>query len=337
MSRPRRGVFVVVVAVLAMLLVAEGGTRAIASDLPPPLIWHSFEAQKKVGQLDALAGRGGAAIVFTGNSMMNVGVDPAVFERDAGGGVTTYNASLSSAIPRLTEPWMLRVVLPRLHPKLVVIGVTSYEFTDTGKARTAFSDAFLRSAGAKHAMGTEGVLEQGERWLRDRSSFWEHRFELRRPRNVLDAVRGRRPPVAPEVAAITSAGYSSYLNTQTFEARVQGVGLEVGAWKPGRKDPAALARLIRGAHAAGAKVALVSMPITNEYVARHPDGEADYQRFRTALSELGRRTGTPIIDIDMGREHKWFADEIHLNRTGSEAFTPQLVKALRDAAVFPAA
>jgi hypothetical protein len=321
--------------VVAVLLVAEVGTRAIDDHLPPPLLWHSFEAQKKVAQIDRLRRRGGVDVALTGNSMMNVGIDPLVFERDAGGGVTAYNSSLSSAIPRMIEPWMLDVVLPRLHPKLVVIGVTSFEFTDSGTARTAFSDAFMRSDAARQAMGREGVMQRADRWLRGRSAFWAHRFELRKPRNVIDAIRGERPPVAPEVVATTDVGYSSFLNTQTFEARVQGAGLDVGAWTPGRKDPAALEALVRGTQRDGAKVALVSMPITNEYVARHPRGESDYQSFLVALRALGQRTNVPVIEVDVGRDHRWFADEVHLNRTGSEFYTPQLVAALRSAGVLP--
>ena len=334
-SATRRNLAGVVVVVVAVLAVAELGTRAIDANLPQPLAWHNFETQKKVGQMNRLRAAGGADVVFLGNSMMNVGVDPAVVD-DAVPGIHAYNASIGSAVPRQTEPWALDVVLPRLHPKLAVIGVTSFEFTDTGLGRTAFLDAFLASRGAKQAMGRESTTDRVDRWLRARSAFWDHRFELRKPRVVIDAIRGRKPAETREVATISPLGYEGYLNTQRFENRVLGAGLDVSKWAPGTRDVGALDRLVRGLQARHVVVALVSMPVTAEYIAGHPHGMADFDRFSEMLRGLAQRDGAALIELDLGRQHQYFADEVHLRRTGNEEFTRQLLGELRARNLLPA-
>jgi hypothetical protein len=307
--------------------VAEVGTRLIASNLPPPLLWHSYETQQKVRQMDAIGRLGGADVVFLGPSLMDSGLEPAIVDANLGGGVVAYNAALASSIPRMTEVWAMDVVIPRLHPKVLVLGVDSYDLTDAGAGRTVFYDAFRRSPGAQQAMGTESLTREVDRWLGRHSALWDHRFQLRDPKTAAKAILGRTPAQDPEAATLEPNGRQSF--DQNFQFAVRGHGVDVSRWSLGRQDPSATDQLIARARALHISVVLVSMPVTNEFVLKHPHGEADYQTFGVALRALASRDGVVLVDLSQMRDHAYFADEIHLNRNGAQAFSTRISDALR--------
>jgi hypothetical protein len=317
---------VVVAVMLAVVLVLELGIRLLASHLPEPLVWHSYETQRKVHQMDELAKKGGADIVFVGSSMMDTGLEPNTIQARLGGRTVAYNASLASSIPRMTELWALDVVLPRLHPKVLVLGVDSFDLADTPSNRTVFYDAFVRSAGGRGAIGRDGVLQKTDRWLSDRLALWNHRFELRDPKAVVKAVFGRPPAQDREAAALEANGRQTLGQDQQFVDRA---GLDTSHWALGTKDSAAIDRLIARAESRGTKVVLVDLPVTNEFVARHPHGQADYDTFRTALQAQAHRDGAELILMDSLRDESLFGDELHLNRRGAQVFSTELAHSLQ--------
>jgi len=320
----------VLIVIAAVLAAAEGATRILDCRLPEPLTWHSYDTQKKVQQMDALAKRGGVDIAFFGTSMMNVGVDPALVMDALGGSATAYNASLNSAIPRLTEVWARDVVFPRLHPEVVVIGVASYDLSDTGANRTTFLDAFLDSASGKRAAGEDGVLDKANYWMAQHFELWDYRAELRDPDTLLDALRGKKPVKDKEAVATDALGHSTAVEAQQFVNRS---GLPVEQYKVGTADADALRRLISYAEKQGSRVVLVDMPVTQEFVDRHPDGDATYADFVDRLQALADDMDVPLLRFDSIRDHLLFADQVHLNRSGTEMFTTQLTEALANAGV----
>ena len=323
----------VVAIVLVVLVAAELGTRAIEGHLPPHLDWLSAEAQKKVGQMDALARSGGASIVFIGSSIVRSGIEPAIVTDQLPGHPIAYNAGLAAGVPVMMEPWTLDVVLPRLHPKALVIGISSFDFSDD-PSNVAFYDAYKDAPAARRSMGLDDTLDHIDRWLTDRSALWRDRDALRSPSTVLDAIRGKGPPPDPDTAGIEANGRDAYLQEQQFDERnpLAG-GVPVGSWKLGTKNVAALQRIIGAAKAQGIAVALVDMPVTDEYIAKHPHRDADYATYLTAARQFAATAAVPLLEFDTTRDHMYFADEVHLNRNGAYAFTPQLVDALQRAGV----
>jgi hypothetical protein len=331
-ERTRRALAIgaVVVAVLGVL---ELTTRALADHLPEPLVFHSYEAQRKVEQMDAI---GDVDVVFLGTSMANDAAVPSVFSEAAGGDVTAYNASLSSGIPQFMEPWALQVVLPRLHPKLVVIGLSSGDLTDAGEARTVFFDAFRDSPAGRELLDRESILDRTDRFLREHLALWAHRAELRDPDAVFAAIRGEKPEEDPVTASIDADGHPSFGQDQRFEDRPPQAGIAgVSVWSPGTRDAAALRRLVAGVEAEGGRVVFVEMPVTEEYIARHPRGNEDYLQFEQMLSRLAADLGVPLLDLDQDRDHSLFSDELHLNTVGAERFSVALAHDLSAAGLLP--
>lgn len=312
-----RRVLVTLACCLAVLLVGEVGVRALEDELPPVLDWHSTEAERKVEQMDGLAADGGADVVFIGSSLSNAGMVPEVIVPALGAsGLVAYNAGLSAGMPLVLEPWYDAVVAPRLRPGLVVIGLSSFDFTDHPSV-DFFYEAFATSPAGERAVGDDGFLDRLDRWLDDRSALWRDKAVLRNPMNVVDALRGRGPEPDPVVAAMGPYGRTSYKETQRFEERIAEGGPPVGDWVPGTRNPAALERLVEGIQAAGGAVVLVDMPVTDEYVNAHPNGQADYDTYLGMLRELGQRTGAPVLEHSAMRDHQYFADIVHLNITGA--------------------
>jgi hypothetical protein len=332
-----RRVLVTVACCVVVLLLGEVAARALEDDLPPVLEWHSAEAEKKVGQMDGFAAQGGADVVFFGSSLANAGLVPEVFDSAVAGGSSppvTYNAGLSAAMPLILEPWALDVVLPRLDPQLVVIGLSSFDFTDHPSV-DVFYDAFVSAPAGERAVGDDGFLDHLDRWLDDRSALWRDKAVLRNPMNVVDALRGRGPGPDPVLDAMGPLGRTAYRETQRFDDRRAAGGPPVGDWAPGHRNPAALERLVDRIHGNGGSVVLVDMPVTDEFVDAHPSGEADYETYLAMLRDLGQRTGAPVLVHSDRRDHRYFADLVHMNITGATELTTLVAEEIHDLGLVP--
>lgn len=336
MRAMRRRLVLTLASAAAVLLVGELATRAIADDLPAVLEWHSAEAEHKVEQMEDL---GDADVVFLGSSLTNAGFVPETLVNGlaaTGRSVVAYNAGLSACIPMLTELWAEEVVLPRLHPEVVVLGLSSFDFTDHPSA-DVFVSSFASSPAGERAVGDDGVLDRLDHWLDDRSELWRHKVALRNPDSIFDAIRGRGPLADPQVAAMDAFGRTGYLQTQRFEDRIDdgGVGVPIETWSLGRRNPAALERVVTGLRDQGITVVLVDMPVTDEYVLAHPGGAADYEVYLRYLRAFAERVGAPLIEMSGVRDHALFADEIHLNIDGATQLTNALVARITELNLLP--
>jgi hypothetical protein len=320
----RRRLVAIAALCVVVLVIAELGVRGIAGHLPQPLVWGSAEAQAKVHQMDRLARQGGAPVVFVGTSQVIAGMSPSIVDAALGGRPLAYNAGLSSGFPDLMEPWIRDVVDPRLHPKLMVIGLSSFDVSDAASP-IARAETFVASPAGRSAIHDAGPLDTVNWWLDRHSSLWAHRFSLRDPATVLDAIRGKAPSVDAEVPLLEPAGWLDiHPGSPAIAPRVP-----VGNWSVGTTRVAALKRLIAEARGRGIRVVLVDMPVTDGYVARHPHGEADYVTFRAELGQIAAQGGVAELNFDSLRNPSYFGDDVHLNSVGAQVFTTQLVAALQ--------
>jgi hypothetical protein len=311
--------------VVIFLALAELGTRAIASHLPAPLQWDTYETQAKVAQIDALAKQGGAQVVYLGSSTIDVGVDPTMVDAQLGGHVRSYNAGLESAIPRLTAKWAEYVVIPKLHPKVIVIGLSSYDLGAEDPGRTGFYDAYVGSAGAQQVMGTADPIQEVDYWLGQHSSLWFHKYQLRDPETVWRAIEGKAPAVDPSAAALTAQGRQTADQHLPYQDLTT---VDLKGWRLGTKDTSALRGLISFAHHRGIKVVLVDMPVAPQFVAAMPHGAASYETFNNELAAIGRQTSSTVLFYQRVTSDSLFFNNIHLNHTGAELFSARLGAAL---------
>lgn len=316
-----------ILGILVALLLAEFGTRAIASDLPPPLKWQNYEAQRKVQQMDALTKTGGVPVVFLGSSLVDIDIDPATVDSELGGDARSYNAGLLAATPEITTPWAIRTVIPRLHPKLIVVGLCSYDLGGEDPNRQGYINQFLDSAAERQLTGRTRNLIKVSNWIGDVSSLWRHKVELRDPETVFRALEGHKQYGDARAADLDANGRQTIYQYKPFN---DALDLDVADWHLGDAEIAATNELIAYAHDHGIKVLLVDMPVTSQFVAHHGHGQADYDTYLAKLRSIGSATSSPVLYYDASmRDDSEYLDDLHLDHTGAEQFSTTLGQAMR--------
>jgi len=329
---------VVAASLLAVLVVAEGGVRVVERRLPRPLVWHSWEAQRKAEQMAAFSRRVPRAdVVMLGTSMVNNGIDPEVFKQLTGARGLVYNAGLGAAVPAVTRRWEHDVVLPRLHPRRVVIGVSSIDVA-SGVGATSVLDLYRKASAARLAAGTASPIERVDNALAQHSRIWRYRTVLRSPVDLVHALRGKHTP--NEGDAIGRFGRSTIRSRDRYErqrrSRRNAERRNLAGFTIGAQNLRDLTAEIADLRRSGVDVALVEMPVTAEYESFHPNGSADYLRFVAAVDALARRTHTRFLPM-RGEitDHALFADDNHLNGAGTRVFTELLARRLVAAGFVP--
>jgi len=334
---PMRGIALTSVLVLVGLLASELTVRLVDDRLPKQLEWHAWEAQHKVEQMDAFARRNHRAkIVAVGASEMFFGLNPRALDDELGGGRLAYNAALPGGIPRIMELWTTKVVLPRLHPEVLLVSVNSADLNDNGPSQKDFYDFFASSPAVRHLMDTETWLERLDRRFAGWSDLWRFRWILRRPADLMRAIRGQTIAAGGEPVGADGVGLSQ-LNRRlvatpgsirAFQRRRRETWLK--NYSIGSVESGALLRLVQSARAQGIAVVVVEMPVTKYFAAAHPHGEADLEAFHRAIDRIVSTTGSVFVDAShIAATDDYFGGFVHLNGAGTKAFTSFIAQRLR--------
>jgi hypothetical protein len=330
-----------VTALIATLLLAEGGARLLEPALAEPRLYADDTTAVKVLQMDRL---GCADVVLAGNSMGRDAFDPATFTAADPADRLAYNASLDAASPALLGRWLVDEVVPRLHPAQVVVSLASLDLNANSAAgraaRRAYDDADMTGSGPARA---------ALRRLNTASALVRNRRELRDPAAVAAAVSRRwSGPPAPRLSADGLAGvvgpdgegrsrreliYRHDTTTRAFTRQQL-----LGDWTLDPEQVSALDELVTALQAEGTDVTLVLLPVTGDYRDLHPRGAADLDEFRTAVHAVGRSTGAPLVDLLDERpagltDDGAFADTHHLNGVGQQWFSTTLPARLSPPAI----
>ena len=303
---------------VAVVLVAELVVRVVHGRLPAVSAWPSPELQKKYDQIVAREGRS-TQVVLMGDSMMDAAGAPAAL---AGAGATSsiYNASIAGETLPTIAQWTEKVVVPRLHPKLVVLGFSSNELNPAALAPATGLGAYNASRAVRAAEGTGSLVDRADAFLRRWSYLYRYRDDLRHP-FALPATGAFNPSLnaAGEDLAFLD---QSYLEGTAAHARavVEGVYAALAGFRVGPQNVSLLSGLITWLRQRGTRVLLVVMPVTADLVRLLPHGPADYQSsldaFRSVAAGSGAQLSIPGIWPTSS-----FADPVHLNGAGTAAFT----------------
>jgi hypothetical protein len=324
----RRGPRPIVVA-LAVVLVAEVALRLIGPHLPPNQVWAAAEDQVKVDQMKALAKAGvRGGVVIVGTSLTDVGVDPVQLTKLAGLRVPAYDASLAGGDLAVVAWWTTHVVIPTLHPRVVVLGISSREFNPNDRQAVLLGQQFFAAPAVHHLDGNESVFETLERKVDDWSYLFRYRKVVRVPTNLTgghnDIALDRKfqTPQGMQLAFVSSVYTQGPVMDQFFTSTV------TTRYQVGQPQLDALQSLLAALRHDGITVALVDMPVTDHYIALHPHGQADYDAYRQAVGGVVGDSGVWTFPGQVW-DPKLFADPIHLNGTGAEQFTNQLAVDLK--------
>jgi len=317
----------IIVAVL-LLLAAEGVVRAGAHKLPRINQWGDWEVANKVAAIDQLAKKGGASVVVTGSSDINAGVDPLLLSLRLGGTRPVFNAALDGAGARTLNFWMTNIVVPRLHPDVVVIGLTSRDLNDLGSAANQIWDLVRFSPASIRAFGGGSLASRLDAELSNVSYLARYRNVLRHPFSTIG--KKDKAELQQSVTLLGRPKRMRYLSkivysgiTPDFLRRV--APMSFTKFSIGGGELTGLRRMIATLQQRKIKVVLVKMPIIPVLISIHPHGIADYDAFGRALASVVDSTGVRFFDATpYFKNPAEFRDPYHLNDAGVARFTPLL-------------
>lgn len=330
-ARPR--ILTSLLIVVAFVGASELVVRAAAGRLRDPLLWPDWEAQNKVAMMDLLRDRGGASVVFVGSSMINAAADPDLITQRLHLRRPVFNAALNGSGMRAFELWTRKVVVPKLRPKVVVLGFNSEALNDHGLQQETFYGKMIGSPLGGGLDGRGSVLDQLESWLVSRSYLVRYRSELRRPRDALIGEdRGKTTSRVNRLGRLDAI--------KAFQSRRYSPGRDrqVAAWDkvffdytPGGRQLETLDLLVRDLTAHGIRVVIARMPVTADATALHPRGVEDQERFDRVLEDFVAGHQVEFFDAGkaVGTSTDLFVDPFHLNTEGSRRFSIEVAEFLR--------
>lgn len=321
---------IAVVGTVVVLTVAEILLRSAAPRLRPLSEWRNWEMHHKVAALDDLAAEGGASVVAVGSSMVNAAVDPDLLSQLTGRVRPAFNGALNGFSMRLLELWTLRIVIPRVHPDIVVIGLGSGEVNGGNTVARQLLDTLLTSQAWGELTGDGTLFARVIRWVEKRSF-------LMRYRRFLGKAALFQPDPYQRAGMCRRLGllrwflifrYRPYM----IEDRQLLIWKEVlNEYEVSAEEIAALGRLIDGLRAAGVTPLLVQMPCTKDCFDLHPQGRDDFERFESALDSVARQRHVPYPDLKASFSSiEEFADPVHLNGEGQARFTSLLADVIAE-------
>jgi len=316
----------ILVGAIAFLLFCEGAARVLAGQLPATSGWYSREVQAQVARIEQVSVEGGACVAFVGSSTVEAAIQSDVLTSHLGHD-DWYVAWVPGANALLLEPWTEEVVLPKLAPEFVVIGLTSMEVND-GNRTVSLVNSYYESRGRRELVGDLNIVDRVYAALEEVSAFYALREYLRSPGEVVARITGRIPNVAPHHGLWSDRRNERYGTDPADMRRADGY---VSSYALGGPTIGALDRMVEGLQEQGRHVALVRLPfLEEEWVPRHEHGWADIEEYRAAVDQLAERHGIPVFAYPgVLQDPVYFRDPIHLTGEGPAAFTEELGRDLR--------
>lgn len=328
--------------VLVVLLLAEGYVRLVERHLPTVRAGDAAEMIIKARQIDALAAEQGEQVdvVVFGTSMMDSATSPSTILARSKRYDSVYNAAIVGAPLATQVRWADEIVLDRLEPDLIVLGIHPVDLLLGGvldlNIRPAQADVVfsrvLRETG-------EDPIAAVDRWLHDHVALVRQRGALRQPRTMWDAtlktVTGQEPDkffaLRDETfwfEHLTPLGESSMFRGDPFEVK----GFYKQLRERLRTDQFAtgdLHRLLELVSDTDARVVVVIPPVP---LTSWRDGAVDLSALEEGveiITEAAAEHGVEVIDFtDSGYRNELFADMLHSNDKGAVQFSTELAARL---------
>lgn len=334
-QRPLLAVVVrIVVAAVLVVVAADALVRLDEGRLPEPVTWYHPSAQVKVEQMADLQAAGERRpIVIAGTSQMAMGVDPAVLSDALPSRPGVYNAAVLAGYPVVTRRFVPEEVVPRLHPDVVVLGVSHLDLHVGPEPPYDDSPATSRSWWAS-----------AERWLADRSALVRHRALLRDPGSWPTVVQGT---AGGEIElyrneAIGADGVWRFPRTGRCRDAAKGgadvderLAVERAVVDPDAPmpplDPQRIADVwatVERLEASGVSVVVAFAPLPDCQFETLANRER-FEQVRVDLAAGARARGATWIDLtDEMTADELYYDRGHLNEDGSRRYSALLADAL---------
>jgi hypothetical protein len=326
--RRRHPVLMWLAGFLVVFLGAELAVRVVGNQLPEPLRYFSGHAQIFVHDMDTLRDAGvESELTFVGTSMVRRDVDANQLEPLVGM-KWVHNLALPGAQTPVVERWLLEEVLPRIHPKRVVWGISSLDF-NAGRPDHVIDEY---NAARQTKQGFYAELDR----MMELSALSEHREALRDPLSVQRVVEGNgrsyKETRKLQDRAVWKLGYPPSTPQQIERGRANHLRTvrdkQLANFRIGTQEMRAYLDTLRELRRQGIDAAVVLMPVTTGYIDAHPHGAADFNAWKAVVTEAARSVGVPVVDLSNAMPDDAFRDYEHLFVGPAHEFTTRIAAEL---------
>ncbi|GIU83759.1 MAG: hypothetical protein KatS3mg008_0534 [Acidimicrobiales bacterium] len=342
------------------------GAAAVGSAMNPPLFWYHRIAEGHVEVMrDITSTHGCVDMAVVGNSVALVGIRPLQLTRRLRVADEVYNASLLNSGAQIDVEWMRAAVLPALQPAVLVLVPLSTHFSATSPVAKSLKRTWT-SAAATRSDGFAGL----NRWALETFPLFRFASRLSDFREWGGLVIGKAPNedqlsmAVRQLYGLGKGGHSSP-EGKTAEGVQRPDQYEAGfarrewGWpgfadqrfKTGGGDELATDRALRRELTSwsidptqveiyedfvtkeekrGVEVILVLPPVSDAFVAMHPQGWQSLERFRKIIGSIAAASGADLLDlselVDLSTYD--FSDPVHLTARGTQKFGDELARRL---------
>lgn len=288
--------------------------------LADPARYLSPRTEQLVHEMDQLEDTGVRAnLLFAGTSQAARGIVPRVVGEQLGL-PDTGNVAIPGSQAPVTKRWLLEEVVPRLHPRCVVWGLSSIDFNgqrpDPGLPRY------------NAALATRpGTLGAADEILADNVPVAKHRSQLRDPYRIAQELKHAKPPEPPErpLDALLGPVLKGPTNQKGKYAELlflQRTLLANFRVTPDYLD--AYRTTLEQLKQDGVNTAVVLMPVSLAYKVNHPKGVEQYAAWKQLITRTAKATGTRVIDFDSAMPEEAFSDYVHLTPDAARQWSATL-------------
>ncbi len=301
-------------------------------------------------------------VLLLGDSTAVAAVQAREIERALGAEVRVYNFALAATGPSGAEVILRRYLATHPPPRLVLLGFSPWTLLEQRELFEGFVVPSLFGFGdTLRATWRDRRPNDLLRWLGGRWPTFRHREDLRS--GTVSLLLQAIPEAEPRMRAWLGFGNDPtavfafrwrYMNrsSRNQELRMQleesrgwhywrdaampderlpdGFGVPDPAFRPSVREVAALDTVLGTCHEMGSVALALPMPqpVTRVQVMT---SRGDRARFKSLWRELARRhPGLQLADpIDLPTQHRWFADNTHLNPAGARRYTQSILPLVR--------
>jgi hypothetical protein len=291
----------------------------VESRLPVPLDYYDKRPQDLARGMNRLQAAGvHSDITFVGTSQVARGALPRVVRQKLGFD-WVENVALPGAQTPVVQRWLLDEVVPRLHPKRVVWGVSSIDFNG-GRP-----DPTIEKYDAARAT-RPGLIADADRMLADHLAIAKYRNELRDPVKFAGALRvGQASQALEPLKNLLGPMHRDPTRHANFKRGYQYLTKsQLGNFRVTQPYIDAFQSTLRSLREQGIQALVVIMPVPTGFRLAHPEGPAQYERWKATTIKAARATGTRVLDLDDTEPDTDFPDFVHLTKPAAQSWSALL-------------
>ncbi|RPI29615.1 MAG: hypothetical protein EHM61_01055 [Acidobacteria bacterium] len=323
--RAIRGSLLWLALLLALLVAGELLLRApiVVSALPrpEPTLWHAPLIQTKLDYLRKFEKDHGIDVLFIGNSAVQAGVNPTVFDSERrrleSAKPDSFNAAIEG-LPPYGVRLFLEIYLRHSSPRVIIYGITPQDINSASPWARDVTQRVQQSILAL-AESERGLLGWTYARLLRLSHLYRYRYVLHQLLLRGGAMRG------DGFVYFDERGFHPIRKRLSQLDRAERVRLRNRAgvlnYSTEGEQLDELKKLMGLCSEKGIRLILVNMPLADDYYGNF-DNPADYKTYLDTISDIAHAYGVPFWDMEhlpseQNLTDEDFADLNHLNRSGA--------------------